>query len=99
MRKENNGLSEERRFGKLTSSPPTFKRLTRSMLLENEGADPEKGCHDISKSEHRLLKRGKGRFDNSGRDHRTGVKPKDRPIQMAAETRRMSPESKAMIAR
>lgn len=45
------------------------------MLLENEGADPEKGCHDISKSEHRLLERGKGRFDNSGRDHRTGVKP------------------------
>lgn len=70
------------------------------MLLENEGADPEKGCHDISKSEHRLLKRGKGRFGNSGeRDHRTGVKPTDRPIQMEAETRRMSPKFRAMIAR
>lgn len=69
------------------------------MLLENEGADPEKGCHGNSKSEHRLLKRGKGRFSNSGRDHRTGVKPEDRPIQMEAETRRMSPAFKAMIAK
>lgn len=65
------------------------------MLLENEGADPEKGCHDISKSEDRLPKRGKGRCGNSGRDHRTGVKPKDWPIQMEAETKRMSPEFKS----
>lgn len=53
--------------------------LTESVFLENEGADPEMGCHDISKSEHRSLKRGKGRFGNSGEsDHRTGAKPKSR---------------------
>lgn len=70
---------------------------TENMFLENEGADSEMGCHDISEPEHRFLKRREGRFGNSGRrDHRIRAKAKDSPIMMETETKGALPEFKAM---
>jgi hypothetical protein len=60
--------------------------LTENVIPENEGADTEMECHDISESKHRFLKRRRGRLGHRGqRDHRTGAKAQDQSIQMETE--------------